>query len=180
MDAFFASIEQRDRPSLRGKPVVVGADPKAGKGRGVVSTCSYEARKYGIHSAMPISIAFRKCPQAVFLPVDMEKYGEASARIYEILYSFSPDIEPISIDEAFLDITGSYHLFGTPLETGRLIKAKIKKLTGLTASVGIAPTKMAAKIASDIDKPDGLVEVTREGLARFLGAFRSAQDMGPW
>ena len=168
MDAFFASIEQRDRPSLRGKPVVVGADPRAGKGRGVVSTCSYEARKYGIHSAMPISVAYRKCPNAVFLPVDMEKYAEASARVYEILYSFSPDIEPISIDEAFLDITGSCHLFGTPLETGKLIKAKIKDLTGLTASVGIAPTKMAAKIASDIDKPDGLVEVTSEGLLDFL------------
>ena len=168
MDAFFASVEQRDRPSLRGKPVVVGADPKAGKGRGVVSTCSYEARKYGVHSAMPISVAFRKCPQAVFLPVDMEKYAEASARVYEILYSFSPDIEPISIDEAFLDITGSCHLFGTPLGTGKLIKAKIRKLTGLTASVGLAPTKMAAKIASDIDKPDGLVEVTREGLLDFL------------
>ena len=168
MDAFFASIEQRDRPSLRGKPVVVGSDPKGGKGRGVVSTCSYEARKYGIHSAMPISIAFRKCPQAVFLPVDMDKYAEASDQIYEILYSFSPDIEPISIDEAFLDITGSYHLFGTPLDTGSLIKAKVRKLTGLTASVGIAPTKMAAKIASDIDKPDGLVEVTKESLVDFL------------
>ena len=168
MDAFFASIEQRDCPCLRGKPVVVGADPKFGKGRGVVSTCSYEARKYGIQSAMPISVAFRKCPQAVFLPVNMKKYEGASALIYEILYSFSPDIEPISIDEAFLDITGSYHLFGTPFNTGKLIKAKIKKLTGLTASVGLAPTKMAAKIASDIDKPDGLVEVTREGLADFL------------
>ena len=168
MDAFFASIEQRDRPALRGKPVVVGSDPKAGSGRGVVSTCSYEARKYGIHSAMPISIAFRKCPKAVFLPVDMDKYQEESARIYEILYSFSPDIEPISIDEAFLDITGSYHLVGMPLDTGRLIKAKIKKLTGLTASVGIAPTKMAAKIASDIDKPDGLLEITKEGLLDFL------------
>ncbi len=184
MDAFFASIEQRDRPSLRGRPVVIGADPRGGKGRGVVSTCSYEARKYGIHSAMPISAAFRKCPRAVFLPVDMDKYGEASAQIYEILYSFSPDIEPISIDEAFLDITGSYHLFGasaslsangersrtigSPLETCKLIKEKIRALTGLTASVGLAPTKMAAKIASDIDKPDGLVEVTEEGLLDFL------------
>ena len=129
MDAFFASIEERDRPELRGKPIVVGADPDGGKARGVVSTCSYEARKYGIHSAMPISVAFRMCPKAIFLPVDMDKYEEASAQIYEILYSFSPDIEPISIDEAFLDITGSYHLFGTPIETCRLIKEKIKKLT---------------------------------------------------
>jgi len=168
MDAFFAAIEQRDRPALRGKPVVIGADPKGGKGRGVVSTCSYEARKFGIHSAMPISTAFRKCPKAAFLPVDMEKYSKVSDSIYEIFYSFTPDIEPISIDEAFLDITGSFHLFGTPLQACRLIKAKIEKIAGLTASVGLAPTKMAAKIASDIDKPDGLVEVTPEGLLGFL------------
>ncbi len=168
MDAFFASVEQRDNPDLRGLPVVVGADPHGGKGRGVVSTCSYEARKHGLHSAMPISVAYRKCPKAIFLPVDMEKYSEVSGQIHEILYSFSPDIEPVSIDEAFLDITGSYHLFGTPLETCRLIKAKIKKLTGLAASIGLAPTKMAAKIASDIDKPDGLFEVTEEGLLDFL------------
>ncbi len=168
MDAFFSSIEERDQPSLRGKPVVVGADPRAGRGRGVVSTCSYEARKYGIHSAMPISVAYRKCPEAVFLPVDMDKYAQVSAQIYKILYSFSPDVEPVSIDEAFLDITGSYHLFGSPIETCRTIKAKIRRLTELTASVGLAPTKMAAKIASDIDKPDGLVEVTEEGLLDFL------------
>jgi len=168
MDAFFASIEERDHPELRGKPVVVGADPAGGGGRGVVSTCSYEARKYGIHSAMPISIAYRKCPKAVFLPVDIDKYSDVSGKIYEILYSFSPDIEPVSIDEAFLDITGSYHLFGTPVDTCRMIKEKIRKLIGLTASVGLAPTKMAAKIASDIDKPDGLVEVTEEGLQDFL------------
>ena len=181
MDAFFASVEQRDDPALRGRPVVVGSDPKAGKGRGVVSTCSYEARKYGIHSAMPISIAYKKCPQAVFLPVDMEKYAEASAKIHEILYSFSPDIEPISIDEAFLDITGSYHLFGTPVETCRLIKEKIKKYTGLTASIGLAPTKMAAKIASDLDKPDGLVEVTEEKLLDFLRPLdvRKIWGLGP-
>ncbi|MDD5436420.1 MAG: DNA polymerase IV [Candidatus Omnitrophica bacterium] len=169
MDAFFASIEERDRPALRGKPVVVGADPREGRGRGVVSTCSYEARKYGIHSAMPISQAFRKCPDAVFLPVDMEKYGRISDEIYEILYSFSPDIEPVSIDEAFLDITGSYRLFGRlPIEACRLIKARIAQSTGLTASIGLAPTKMAAKIASDLDKPDGLVEVARDGLQDFL------------
>jgi len=179
MDAFFAAIEQRDDPRLKGKPVVVGSDPKRGKGRGVVSTCSYEARRFGIHSAMPISEAYRRCPQAVFLPVDMEKYSLVSREIYDILYSFTPDIEPISIDEAFLDITGSYHLFGssdggrgrvrgTPLEVCRLIKSRIKDMTRLTASVGLAPTKMAAKIASDLKKPDGLVEVTEEGLIGFL------------
>ena len=197
MDAFFASIEQRDRPSLRGKPVVVGADPRGGKGRGVVSTCSYEARRYGIHSAMPISTAFRKCPAAVFLPVDMDKYGKVSGEIYEILYSFSPDIEPVSIDEAFLDISGSYHLFGasaslgtdgersrtigSPVGTCRHMKEKIRKMTGLTASVGLAPTKMAAKIASDIAKPDGLVEVTEEGLLDFLRPLevRRIWGLGP-
>lgn len=168
MDAFFAAIEQRDDPCLRGKPVVVGADPKSGKGRGVVSTCSYEARKFGIHSAMPISIAYRKCPHAAFLPVDMEKYSSVSGQIHTILYNFTPDIEPVSIDEAFLDITGSYHLFGTPLETCLLMKSRIKNETGLTASIGLAPTKMAAKIASDLKKPDGMVEVTQEGLLDFL------------
>lgn len=168
MDAFFASVEARDDPSLRSKPVIVGSDPKGGKGRGVVSACSYEARKFGIHSAMPISAAYRKCPQGVFLPVDMQKYSRASDSVYEILYTFTPDIEPVGIDEAFLDITGSYHLFGTPVETCRLIKSKIKGLTGLTASIGLAPSKTAAKIASDLGKPDGLVEVPFGGLAEFL------------
>jgi len=168
MDAFFAAIEQRDDPRLMGKLVIVGADPKGGRGRGVVSTCSYEARKFGVHSAMPISTAYKKCPAAIFLPVDMEKYGKVSDEIYRLLYEFTPDIEPVSIDEAFLDITGSYHLFGTPLETCRLIKYRIKEGARLTASLGLAPTKMAAKIASDLKKPDGLVEVTREGLLEFL------------
>ena len=168
MDAFFAAVEQRDDPSLMGKPVVVGADPKKGKGRGVVSTCSYEARKFGIHSAMPISIAYKKCPKAVFIYPNMEKYAEASHHIYDIFYEFTPDIEPIGIDEAFLDITKSYRLFGTPRKTCLLIKEKIKRNTGLTASLGLAPTKMAAKIASDLEKPDGFVEVSPEGLLNFL------------
>lgn len=168
MDAFFASIEQRDNPALRNKPVVVGADPKNGRGRGVVSACSYEARKFGIHSAMPISIAYKKCPHAIFLPVDMEKYSIASREIYEILYNFTPEIEPVSIDEAFLDITGSYRLFGTPQKTCLLIKSRIKEKTSLTASIGLAPTKMAAKIASDLEKPDGMVEVKPENLLEFL------------
>jgi nucleotidyltransferase/DNA polymerase involved in DNA repair len=181
MDAFFAAIEQRDNPSLRAKPVVVGSDPRRGKGRGVVSTCSYEARRFGIHSAMPISAAYRACPHAIFLPVDMEKYESVSSDICKVLYSFTPDIEPISIDEAFLDITGSFHLFGTPLETCRLIKSRIKDRTGLTASVGLAPTKMAAKIASDLKKPDGLVEVTEKGLLGFLWPLdiRRIWGLGP-
>lgn len=168
MDAFFAAIEQRDKPVLQKKPVVVGADPKKGKGRGVVSTCSYEAREFGIHSAMPISIAYRRCPQAIFLPVDMEKYTRVSHQIYDLLYDFSPDIESVSIDEAFLDITGTYRLFGSPRDTCLLMKNQIKEKVGLTASVGLAPTKMAAKIASDLNKPNGFVEVTRDGLLDFL------------
>lgn len=168
MDAFFAAIEQRDNPRFRNKPVIVGADPKKGKGRGVVSTCSYEARKFGIHSAMPISTAYKKCPGAIFLRVNGEKYSRVSHQIYNILYDFTPDIEPISIDEAFMDITGSYHLFGTPQKTCLSIKSRIKKETNLTASIGLAPTKMVAKIASDLRKPDGFVEVTKEKLLDFL------------
>lgn len=168
MDAFFAAVEQRDDPSLAGRPVVVGADPKGGKGRGVVSTCSYEARRHGIHSAMPISMAYRLCPEALFLPVDMRKYQKVSAEVFDILNDFTPDVEPVSIDEAFLDITGSFHFWGSPLETGREIKMRIKKQLNLTASIGIAPTKMAAKMASDHVKPDGLLEIAPDHLLDFL------------
>ncbi len=168
MDAFFAAIEQRDDPALRSRPVVVGADPKGGRGRGVVATCSYEARKFGVRSAMPISVAYRKCPGAVFLPVDRDKYSRVSQDLYKILSGFTPDVEPVSIDEAFLDITATFELFGTPAQTCLLLKARIKEQTGLTASVGLAPTKMAAKIASDLKKPDGFVEVAAEGLCDFL------------
>lgn len=168
MDAFFAAIEQRDNPALRGKPVIIGADPKGGRGRGVVSTCSYEARKFGVRSAMPISEAWRRCPQGVYIHPDFHKYEAASASIREVFYEFTPDLEQVSIDEAFLDITRSAHLFGGPLETCRRIKARVKEATGLTCSVGLAPTKMAAKIASDLKKPDGLVEVREAGLRAFL------------
>jgi DNA polymerase-4 len=168
MDAFFASVEQRDDPSLRRRPVVVGADPKQGRGRGVVAACSYEARPFGIRSAMPISEAYRRCPQAVFLRGDHEKYERESERIFAILERFTPDIEPISIDEGFLDITASFHLFGTPEAACRRIKAALRAETGLTASVGLAPNKMTAKIASEVGKPDGLVIVTPENLLAFL------------
>lgn len=168
MDAFYASVEQRDHPEYRGRPVVVGADPKGGQGRGVVAACSYEAREYGIHSAMPISFAYKRCPHAVYLRGDMKKYVHISHQILKILKRFTPDIEPISIDEAFLDITGSYKLFGTPEETCRKIKATICEETGLQASLGMAPNKMTAKIASDLEKPDGLVVVTSKGLQEFL------------
>jgi DNA polymerase IV len=168
MDAFFAAVEQRDDPSLRGKPVVVGADPKGGRGRGVVSTCSYEARVFGIHSAMPISQAYRLCPKAVFLPPDFRKYKKASGQMFEILARYTPEIEPISIDEAFCDITGSYHFHKTPVATARKIKDDIRRETGLAASIGLAPVKMVAKIASDFSKPDGLLEVKPGEVHAFL------------
>jgi len=168
MDAFFASVEQRDNPAFRGRPVIVGADPKGGRGRGVVAACSYEARVFGIHSAMPISQAYRRCPRAVYLPGDRSKYARVSRQIFRIMERFTPDIEPISIDEAFLDITGSWHLFGSPESTGRRIKAVIREESGLIASVGLAPNKMTAKIASDLEKPDGLVVVPSSGIRDFL------------
>lgn len=168
MDAFFASVEQRDNPSLRGKPVVIGADPKGGKGRGVVSTCSYEARKYGIHSAMPISEAYRRCPSAKFLRGNMQEYKKISNQVFRLLYDFTDLIEPVSIDEAFFDITGSYHFYKTPENTCREIKKRIREEIGLNASIGIAPIKMVAKIASDLSKPDGLIEVKGNEILEFL------------
>jgi nucleotidyltransferase/DNA polymerase involved in DNA repair len=168
MDAFFAAIEQRDNPELRGKPVVVGADPQAGEGRGVVSTCSYEAREYGIHSAQPISEAYRRCPHAVFLRVRGEKYSEVSRQIREILHEFTPEVEPISIDEAFLDVTGTQHLFGGKVGTAREIQDRIQRRTDLTASLGVAPSKLVAKIASDLEKPQGMVIVEPGEVEEFL------------
>lgn len=169
MDAFFAAIEQLDHPEYRGQPVIVGADPKGGQGRGVVSTASYEARKFGIHSAMPISRAYRLCPQGIFLPVRMKRYVEISQQVMTILQDYSPLVEPISIDEAFLDITGSLALFGGAEAIGWAIKKRIQQQTGgLTASVGIAPNKFVAKIASDLQKPDGFVVVKEKEVQGFL------------
>jgi DNA polymerase-4 len=165
MDAFYAAVEQRDRPGLAGRPVVVGADPR---GRGVVSAASYEARRFGIHSAMPIGRAYRLCPHAAFLPVDMPKYARVSTQIMGILGRFTPLVEPLSLDEAFLDVTASESLFGPAVEIARTIKAEIRRDVGLTASAGVAPNKFLAKIASDLRKPDGLVEVPPGGEAAFL------------
>jgi DNA polymerase-4 len=165
MDAFYASVEQRDRPELRGRPVIVGADPK---GRGVVSAASYEARVFGVRSAMPISRAYRLCPQGVYLPVDMAKYARVSGEIMAILGDFSPLVEPVSVDEAFLDLTGTQTLWGTPPDAVRRIKARIHEGTGLTASAGLAANKFVAKVASDLEKPDGLVVVPAGGEAAFL------------
>jgi len=157
MDAFFTSIEQLDNPSYMGRPVIVGADPKKGRGRGVVSAASYEARKFGIHSAMPISQAYNRCPHGVFIKPRMGRYSEVSSMIMDIFHNFSPCIEPISVDEAFLDCTGTEKLFGAPLQLGKQIKKAVSDTIGLTASVGIATCKSIAKISSDLDKPDGLV-----------------------
>jgi len=168
MDAFFAAVEVRDNPALRGKPVIVGADPKGGRGRGVVSTCSYEARRFGVHSAQPISEAFRRCPHGIFLPVRMDAYEGASAEVFAVLDEFSPVIEPISIDEAFLDITGSVHLFGGKRPLAERLQRRIEEATRLTASVGVAPCKMVAKIASDLRKPRGLVIVEPGEVEAFL------------
>ena len=168
MDAFFAAIEQRDFPEYRGKPVVVGADPKEGRGRGVVSTASYEARKYGIHSALPISQAYRACPHAIFATPRYHVYQETSQTIMKILDEFSPVREQISIDEAFLDCTGTEGLFGPPAELGKKIKARVYEQTRLTCSVGIAPNKFIAKVASDLIKPAGLTICPQDGEREFL------------
>ncbi|MFQ5881439.1 MAG: DNA polymerase IV [Candidatus Methylomirabilales bacterium] len=168
MDAFYASVEQRDHPAYRGQPVIVGADPQAGKGRGVVAACSYEVRAFGVRSAIPISTAYRLCPRAVFLPVRMERYEEVSHRIFQIFRRYTDLVEPLSIDEAFLDVSGSTRLFGEPAAIGRRIKAEIWREEGLTASVGMGPNKFVAKIASDLEKPDGFVVVRPEEVESFL------------
>jgi DNA polymerase-4 len=164
MDAFYASVEQRDRPALRGRPVIVGGTSS----RGVVTAASYEARRFGVRSAMPTVQARALCPDAVFLHGDMAKYRRVSAEIRRIFTTISPDVEPLSLDEAFIDITGSQRLLGTPLAIGRLLKDRVRAATGLAVSVGIGPGKMVAKIASDLGKPDGLLEVPAEGVAAFL------------
>ena len=162
MDAFFAAVEQLDFPQYRGKPVIVGADPKGGAGRGVVATASYEARKYGVHSALPISLAYQRCPHAVYLRGRYERYSEISRQLIATLNEFTPVIEKISIDEAFLDITKSLALLGSAEKIGHQIKKRIYDDLGLVASIGIAPNKFLAKVASDLEKPDGFV-VVKEG-----------------
>ncbi len=168
MDAFFAAIEQRDHPEYRDKPVIVGADPKGGKGRGVVSTCSYEARIFGVHSAMPISQAYKLCPRGIYVWPNGRLYQQVSKEIFNLLFEFTDAIEPLSIDEAFLDVTGSVKLFGSGLQIATKIKKRIKDEIKLTASIGVAPNKYLAKIASDLEKPDGLVVVNPDKIDEFL------------
>lgn len=181
MDCFYAAVEVLDNPELAGRPVIVGSDPKGGKGRGVVSASSYEARKFGVHSAMPISQAFRLCPRGVFLPGRMQRYGEVSGRIMEILLNFSPQMQQISVDEAFLDLTGCQRIFGSAEEMGKKIKQAIRQKCGLSASVGMGSNKLIAKIASDLRKPDGLVIVPAGREAEFLSPLplRKLWGIGP-
>jgi len=164
MDAFYPSVEVLDNPALKGKPVIVGGS----KERGVVSSASYEARKFGIHSAQPIAKAKRLCPGGIFLPVRMSRYQEISKQVFGIFHRFTPLVEPISIDEAFLDVTDSMRLFGQPGNIAKKIKQIILTETGLTISAGVAPSKFVAKIASDIDKPDGLTVVHPDDVRDFL------------
>jgi DNA polymerase-4 len=166
LDAFFAAVEQRDHPELRGKPVAVGLG--GSNDRGVVSAASYEARKFGVHSAMPIRTARRLCPDCIFVPVDGAKYQRVSREVMSILRRFTPLVEPISIDEAFLDVTASRALFGDGEALGRRIKAAVREELQLTISVGVASTKLVAKIGSDLRKPDGLVVVEPGTEAAFL------------
>src|SRR6187401_3478823 len=141
MDAFYASVEQLDNPEYKGRPVIVGADPREGQGRGVVAACSYEARKFGVRSALPISRAWKLCPEGVYVRPRMERYVEVSKQVMDVFRRYTDLVEPLSIDEAFLDITGSTTLLGTPEQIARAVKTEIHDKTGLTASVGVAPNK---------------------------------------
>lgn len=174
MDAFYASIEQRDDPSLKGKPVIIGGKV----GRGVVSTASYEARKYGVRSAMPISEALRRCPDGIYIPPNIAKYRAVSEQIMEIFQRYTPDVEAISLDEAFMDVTGSQKLFGSAEQIGREIKSCILKELSLTASVGLSYNKFLAKLASDLDKPDGFYIVTPEDLQKNIWLLSIRRMMG--
>jgi DNA polymerase IV len=166
MDAFFASVEQRDHPELRGKPVIVGANPDVG--RGVVSTASYEARRFGVRSAMPIVQAVRLCPHGIFVPCDFKRYMEVSRQIHEIMARYTPELEMLSSDEAFMDVTRSQLLFGDAVEIARSLKYDIALETRLTCSVGVSGVKFVSKIASDLHKPDGLTIVRGETERAFL------------
>ena len=168
MDAFYSSVEQRENPPLIGKPVIVGADPKEGKGRGVVMGCSYEARKFGVHSALPISIAYRLCPNGVYLPPNFTLYEQASEQIIQLLRAFSEKVEQMSIDEAFLDVTEKVSSFEEATALAQKIKQEIFQKAKLTCSIGIAPKKAIAKIASDLKKPDGLTSVPPQKIREFL------------
>ena len=175
LDAFFASCEQQQHPEYQGCPVVVGARPG---NRGVVAAASYEARKFGIHSAMPISEAYRRCPDAVFVRPDMENYRQHSRHVFQVLETLAPTVEAASIDEAYMDVSGLEKLLGTPELIGQNIKQRIFTETGLTASVGIGPNRLIAKLGSEYRKPDGLTVVTPEQVLDFLAPMPVANLRG--
>jgi DNA polymerase-4 len=177
MDAFYASVEQRDHPELRGRPVAVGGDGK----RGVVSAASYEARVFGVHSAMSSVEARRRCPELIFVRGSMRRYAAESHRIFEIFHRFTPAVQGLSLDEAFLDLTGTERLWGPARGVAEALRRTVRSETQLPVSVGIAPVKMVAKIASDLAKPDGLLEVAPDRVADFLAALpvRRIWGVGP-
>jgi DNA polymerase-4 len=164
MDAFYASVEERDRPELKGKPLIVGGTG----GRGVVAAASYAVRCFGVHSAMPMAEALRRCPNAICIPPRMARYQEVSAQVFEIFHEFTPMVEGLSLDEAFLDVTASLRLMGDGIVIATEVRRRILEATGLTASVGIAPNKLLAKIASDLNKPDGLCRIGSDNVHAVL------------
>ena len=164
MDAFYASVEERDRPELKGKPLIVGGTG----GRGVVAAASYAVRCFGVHSAMPMAEALRRCPDAICIPPRMARYQEVSAQVFEIFHDFTPLVEGLSLDEAFLDVTASLRLMGDGIAIATEVRRRIRETTGLTASVGIGPNKLLAKIASDLNKPDGLCRIGSDNVHAIL------------
>ncbi len=174
MDAFYASVEQLDHPWLQGKCVIVGGT----SGRGVVAAASYEARHFGVHSAMPVFEARRQCPQGMFVPPRMERYQEVSTAVMGILRGFSPRVEPVSIDEAFVDLSGTERLHGTPPDAARTIKQRIGQAVRLSCSIGVAPNRFLAKIASDLDKPNGLTVIEPDRVIEFVDRLPIAKVPG--
>ena len=175
MDAFYASVEQRDNPELKGKPVIVGGQPGS---RGVVAACSYEARKFGVHSAMPSATAQRLCPEAIFVKPHFEQYQQVSQQIHEVFSGFTELIEPLSLDEAFLDVSDNQRWQGSATLIAKEIKARIKMMTGLVASAGVSYNKFLAKIASDMDKPDGLFVITPANGEKFIAQLPIGKFFG--
>jgi len=178
LDAFYASVEQRENPSLRGVPLIIGADPKDGKGRGVVVACSYEARRRGLHSGQPISRAYKLCPDGVYIRPNLALYGQVSADVMERIRKFADKLEQVSIDEAYLDVTQSCLRYGGPMELANRIKAELRESEDLSCSIGIAPNKSAAKIASDFQKPDGLTYFDPEHAKEFLAPLPVSKISG--
>jgi DNA polymerase IV (DinB-like DNA polymerase) len=177
MDHFYTAVEERERPEIKGAPVIVGADPKGGKGRGVVSTSNYEARKSGVRSGMPISMAWRLCPRAVYLAPNFPLYIRVSGEIMAVARRYAGKFEQWGIDEAFLDVTDKVGSRAEAEELSRRIKKEIKEKEGLTASIGVGPNKLVAKVASDIQKPDGLT-IVKEEVEKFLNPLSYASFFG--